>query len=131
MTVVNPSALSYKRVCGNCKLGEIYPQQSGNYHCNFCKLHAPCSFVIHINATIVVENTPSIAAFVRAAWIQAMLHKFESDFLKFYETDRIAAIKALGSLVAKGEFHYSPLGELIGFNETNDNLGVIIASSFV
>ena len=72
MTVVNPSALPYKRVCGNYKLREIYRQQSGNYHCNLCKLDAPCSFVIHINAIIVVEDAPSVGAFVSAAWIQAL-----------------------------------------------------------
>ena len=33
---VNPYALPYKRVCGNCKLGDIYRQQFGNYHCNLC-----------------------------------------------------------------------------------------------
>lgn len=131
MTVVNPSALSYKRVCGTCKLGDIYRQQSGNYHCNLCKLDASCSFVIHINAIIVVEDAPSVPAFVSAAWIQAMLHMSESDFLEFYTTNRIAAIEALGSLVARGEFHLSPLGELIRFNETSHDLGVIIASSYV
>jgi hypothetical protein len=103
MTVDNPSALPYKRVCGNCKLGEIYRQQSSNYHCNLCKLDAPCSFVIHINATIAVEDASFVAAFVSAAWIHAMLHKSESDFLEFYATDRIAAIEALGSLVARGK----------------------------
>jgi hypothetical protein len=87
--------------------------------------------VIHINATIAVEDAPSVALFVSAAWIQALLHKSECDFLDFYATDRIAAIKALGSLVARGEFHLSHLGELIGFNKSNDNLGVIIASSSV
>ena len=55
----------------------------------------------------------------------------EYDFLDFYATDRIAAIEALGSLVTRGEFHLSYLGELIGFNESNDNLGVIITSYFV
>ena len=60
-----------------------------------------------------------------------MLHEYECDSLDFYATDRIATIKALGSVVARGEFHLSPLGELIGFNESNDNLGVIIASSSV
>jgi hypothetical protein len=69
MTVVNPSALLYKRVCGYCKLGNIYRQQSGNYHYNLYKLDAPCSFVIHINAIIVVEDVPSVVAFVSAAWI--------------------------------------------------------------
>jgi len=68
MTVVNPSALPYKRVCGYCKLGDIYCQQ-GNYHYNLYKLDAPCSFVIHINAIIVVEDAPSVVAFVSAAWI--------------------------------------------------------------
>ena len=72
MTVVNPSALPYKRVCGNCKLGDIYRQQSGNYHCNLCKLDAPCSFVIHINATIAIEDAHSVAAFVSAIWIEAV-----------------------------------------------------------
>ena len=117
ITVVNPSALPYKRVCGNCKLGDIYCLKSGNYHCNICKLDAPCSFVIHINGTIVVEDAPSIVAFVSAAWIEALLHKSESYFLDLYATDRIAAIEALGSLVATSEFHLSPLGELIGFND--------------
>ena len=131
MTVVNPSALPYKRVCGNCKLGDIYRQQSSNYHCNLCKLDVPRSFVIHFNAIIVVEDAPSIAAFVNVAWIQAILHKSEPDFLNFYATDRIASIEALGSLVVKGEFHLSPLGKLIEFNESNDNHGVIIASFFV
>ena len=84
--------------------------------------------MIHINATIAVEDAPSVAAFVSAAWIQALLHKSESDFLDFYASDRIAAIEALGTLVSSGEFHLSLLGELIGFNESNDNLGVIIAS---
>jgi hypothetical protein len=60
-----------------------------------------------------------------------MLHKSEFDFLEFYATDRIAAIEALGSLVARGEFHLRPLGEFIGFSESNDNLGVIKASSSV
>ena len=131
MTVVNPSTLPYKWVCGNCKLGEIYCQQSGNCHCNLCKLDVSCSFVIHINAIVAVEDAPYIAAFVSAAWIQALLHKFEYDFLDLYATDRIATIVALGSLVARGEFYLSLLGELIGFNESSDNLGVIIASCFV
>ena len=86
MNVVNPSALLYKRVCGNC-------QQSGNYHCNLCKLDALYSFVIHINGTIAVEDAPSVAAFVSAAWIQALLHKSESNFLEFYATERITTIK--------------------------------------
>ena len=131
MTVVNPSALPYKRVCGNCKLGDIYRQQSGNYHCNLCKLDAPCSFVIHINTIITVKDALSIAAFVSAAWIHALLHKSESDFLDFYATDCITTIEALGSLVARGKFDLSPFGELIGLNESNDNLNVIIASSSV
>ena len=129
--VVNPSALSYKRVCGNCKLKDIYHQKSGNYYCNLCKLNAPCSFVIHINATIAIEDAPSIAAFESATWIQALLHKTESDFFDFYTTDRIVAIEALGSLNATSGFHLSPLNELIEFNESNDNFGVIIASSSV
>ena len=95
MIVVNPSALPYKRVCGNCKHGDFYRQHSGNYHCNLYKLDAPCSFVIHINATIAVKDAPSVAAFVSAAWIQALLHKSESNFLDFYATDHIAAIEAL------------------------------------
>ena len=127
MTVVNPSTLPYKRVCGNCKVGDIYRQQSGNNHCNLCKLSVPCSFVIHINATIAIEDAHSFATFVSAAWIQALLHKSEYDFLDFYAIDRIAAIEALGSLVARNEFHFSPLGELIGFNKSNDNLGVIMS----
>ena len=72
MTVVDPSALPYKRVCGNCKLGDIYRQQSGNYHCNLCKMDAPCSFVIHINATIAIEDARSVAAFVSTALIEAV-----------------------------------------------------------
>ena len=131
MTVVNPSALPYKWVCGNCKLGDIYRQQSDNYHCNLCKLDAPCSFVIHINAIVAVEDAPYVAAFVSAAWIQALLHKFDYDFLDFYATDHIAVIEALGSLVARSEFHLSALDELIGFNESSDNLGVIVESSSV
>ena len=130
MTMVNPSVLPYKRVYGNWKLGDIYRQQSRNYHCNLCKLDAPCSFVIYINATIAVEDAPSVVAFVSAAWIEALLHKSESDFLDLYATDCIASIETLGSLVARGEFHLSPLCELVGFNESNDNLGVI-ASSYV
>ena len=131
MTVVNPSALPYKWVCGNCKFGDIYRQQSDNYHYNICKLDVLCSFVIHINATVVIEDAPYVAAFVNAAWIQALLRKFEYDFFDFSVTDRIAAIEALGSLVARGKFHLSPLGELFGFNKSNDNFGVIIAYSFV
>jgi hypothetical protein len=67
MTVVNHSALPYKRVCDNSKLGDIYRQQSGNYYCNLCKLDAPCSYVIHIYAIIAVDDAPSVAAFVSAA----------------------------------------------------------------
>ena len=101
----------------------IYYRQSGNYHCNLCKLDAPCSFVIHINAIIAVEDAPSVAAFVSAAWIQAVLHKSKSNFLDFYAIDRIAAIEAVGSVVERGEFHLSPLGGLIEFNESNHNFG--------
>ena len=89
------------------------------------------AFVIHINATIAVKDAPSIAAFVSAAWIHVVLHKFESDSLDFYATNRIATIEALGSLVARCEFHLSPLDELIGFIESDDNLGVIIVFSSV
>ena len=70
--MVNPYALLYKRVCGICKLGDIYRQQSGKNHCTLCKLDAPCSFVIHINAIIAVEDAPSVAAFVSIAWSQAL-----------------------------------------------------------
>ena len=66
ITVINPSVLLYKRVCGNCKVDDIYRQQSGNYHSNRCKLEAPCSYVIHINASIAVEDAPYVAAFVSA-----------------------------------------------------------------
>ena len=88
-------------------------------------------FVIHINATIAVEDAPSVAEFVSAAWIQALLHKSKFNFLDFFATDRIVIIEALRSLVARSKFHLSPLGELIEFNESNDNFGVIIASSSV
>ena len=87
--------------------------------------------MIHINATSVVEDAPSVAAFVSPAWLQAMLHKSEYDFFDFYATDRIATIEALAFLVARAAFYLSLLGELIGFNESNDNLGVTIASSSV
>ena len=88
-------------------------------------------FWIHINAIIAVKDAPFVVAFVSTAWIQALLHKSESDFLDFYATNRIAVIEALRSLVARGDFHLSLLDELIGFNESNDNFGVIIASSSV
>jgi hypothetical protein len=55
----------------------------------------PCSFVIHINEPIAVEDAPFVAAFVSATWIQALLHKSEYDFLDFYATDHIATIEAL------------------------------------
>jgi hypothetical protein len=94
-------------------------------------LDVPCFFIIHINATIFVKDAPSVFLFVSAAWSQTVLHKSEYDFLDFYATDLIRAIEVLGSLVTRGEFHLYPLGELIKFNESNDNLGMIIASSFV
>jgi ABC-type microcin C transport system permease subunit YejE len=60
-----------------------------------------------------------------------MLHKSKYEFFEFYATNRIATIKTVGFLVARGEIHLSPLGELIGFNKSNNNLGVIIKYSFV
>ena len=72
MTVVNPSALPYKRMCGNYKLMDIYRQQSGKNHYNLYKLDVLCSFVIHINAIIAVEDAPSVAAFVSVTWIHAL-----------------------------------------------------------
>ena len=60
-----------------------------------------------------------------------MLHKYEDDFFNLYATRHIATIEALESLVVRGGFHLSPLGELIRFNESNDNLSVIIAINHV
>jgi hypothetical protein len=82
-----------------------------------CKVVVACDFDIHINTTIEVVDGPPCISHVKTPWLFPLFKLQDKDFMAKYSSERVSLIELLGDLKVFGTFHWSPIGELVGYNE--------------
>jgi len=123
--VIIPFTLPYKWVCSERKLGDIYWQPSNGLYFVICvKLlqHALLIFtsISQLRLLWSITHFPCQNSLV-VSLVQTPIRGFYGK----YSSEKMFMIELLGDLKVFGIFHWSPIGELVGYNEKFQPQGVV------
>jgi len=113
VSVVNPVALPFQKVCENCHIVGAIIFPIGNVHCNAC-----CSkSTIHKSSFLhgsITTNDECILLTIKGKWLETIMHETESELLDLFHAKQV---QLLISIRIHGKFQLSPTFALIGIQE--------------